>query len=108
MKTGPHPKEIPILLEKKNNSPIDVISANRTPQINKCELVRDTDQQFNDITLRSQNTPVIRSTRNMLSHTEDTPNRYNNSKTSLNNLKLIFLQFLNSKTILIKSSMKLR
>ena len=51
-----------------------------TAQINECELVSDTDQKFNGITLKLQNTPVIRSTPNMLSHTGGTPNRYNNSK----------------------------
>ena len=81
MKTKPHPNEIPILLEKeKNNTPIDVISVNTTPQVNQCESVTDTDQQFNNITIKSQNTLAIRSTPNMLSHTEDTPYRYNNSK----------------------------
>ena len=80
MKTDSHPKEIPILLEKKNNTPTDVISVNKTIQINEYELVSNTDQQFNDITLKSQDTPVIRSTPNMLSHMEDTPNRCNNSK----------------------------
>ena len=33
-----------------------------TPQINECELVSDTDQKFNGVTLKLQNTPVIRST----------------------------------------------
>ena len=77
-----------------------------TPQINECELVSDTDQKFNGITLKLQNTPVIRSTPNMLSHTGDTPNRYNNS--DLNDLKIIILRSLNSKIMLIKSSIKLR
>ena len=54
----------------------------------ECELVSDTDQQFNDITLKSQNTSVIRSTPNMLSHTEDTPNRYNNSKNQFKQSKI--------------------
>ena len=61
----------------------------------------------NDITLKSQNSHVIRSTPNMLSHTEDTSNIYNNSKKSLNNLKLIILRFLNSKIMLIKCLMML-
>ena len=39
---------------KKNNTPIDVILVNRTPQINDCQLVSDTDEQFNEITLKSQ------------------------------------------------------
>ena len=51
-----------------------------TTQVNDCELVRDTDQQFNDITLKSQNTPVIKSTPNMLCLRENTLNSYNNSK----------------------------
>ena len=88
MKTGSHPKHIPILLKKKNNTPINVISANRTPQINERELVSDTDQQFNDIILKSQNTPVIISNPNMLSHTEDTPNRYNNWKNQFKQSKI--------------------
>ena len=58
---------------------MDVTSINRTSQVNECEFVSDTDQQFNDITLKSQNIPVIRSTPNMLFCTEDTPYRYNNS-----------------------------
>ena len=102
------PKGNSFFIRKKNNTPMDVISANRTLQINECELVSDTDQQFNDINLTSQNTPVIRSTPNILYHTKETPNRYNKSKASLNNLELIILRFLNSKIILIKSSMKLR
>ena len=70
-----------LFLRKKNNTPIDNTSANRTPQINERELVSaTTDQQFNDITLKSQNTPVIRSTPNMLSHTVDTRNRYSKLK----------------------------
>ena len=32
----------------------------QNPANNECELVSDTDQQFNDITLKSQNTPVIK------------------------------------------------
>ena len=51
-----------------------------TTQVNECELVRDTDQQFNNITLKSQNTPVIKSTPNMLCLRENTLNSYNNSK----------------------------
>ena len=80
----PTPKGNSYFIRKKNNTPVDVISANRTPQINECELVSDTDQQFNDITLKSQNASVIRSIPNMLSHTEDTPNRYNKSKNRFN------------------------
>ena len=76
----PTPKGNSYFIRKKNNTPIDVISADRTLQINECELVSDTDQQFNEITLKSQSTPVIESTPNKLSHTEDTSNRYNNSK----------------------------
>ena len=104
----PTPKGNSYFIRKKNNTPIDVISAERTQQINECELVSDTDQQFNEITLKSQSTPVIESTPNKLSHTEDTSNRYTNSKSQFNNLKLTILQFLNSKIMLIKSSMKLR
>ena len=74
------PKGNSFFIRKKNNTPMDVISANRTLQINECELVSDTDQQFNDINLTSQNTPVIRSTPNILYHTKETPNRYNKSK----------------------------
>ena len=58
----PTPKWDSYFIRKKNNTPIDVISINRAPQINECELVSDTDQQFNGITLKSQDTPVIRST----------------------------------------------
>ena len=76
----PTPKGNSYFIRKKNNTPINIISVNRTPQINECESVSDTDQQFNVITLKSQDTPVIRSNPNMLSHTEDTPNRCNNSK----------------------------
>ena len=64
------------MLRKKNNTPRDVISANRTLQINKCELVSDTDKEFIEITLRSQSTPIIDTT---------------TQKASLNNLKLIIL-----------------
>ena len=67
-------------IRKNDNTPVEAISVNRIPQINECELVSNADQQFTDIPLKSQNTPVIRSTHNMLSHTEDTQNRYNNSK----------------------------
>ena len=84
----PTPKGNSYFIRKKNNTPVDVISANRTPQINECELVSDTDQQFNDITLESQNAPVIRSTLNILSHTEDKPNRYNNSKSQFKQSKI--------------------
>ena len=42
----------------------------RLPTI-RHKRVTNTDQQFNDITLNSQNAPVIRSTLNMLSHMED-------------------------------------
>ena len=62
--------------------------ANRTLQINECELASNTDQQFNEITLKPQSTPVIKSTPNMLSHTEDTPNRYNNSKSQFKQSKI--------------------
>ena len=58
--------------KKKNTS----ISIKTTPQVKECELVRDTDQHFNKIILKSQYTPAIRRTPNMLSHTEDTPNIY--------------------------------
>ena len=84
----PTPKGNSYFIRKKNNSPIDAISANKTLQINECELVSDTDQQFNDITLESQNAPVIRSTLNILSHTEDKPNRYNNSKSQFKQSKI--------------------
>ena len=67
-------------IRKKNNTPIKVIWFKITPQVNECELVSGTDQQFNAITLKSQNTPVIRSTLIVLSHTQDAPNRCNNSK----------------------------
>ena len=76
----PTPKGNSYFIRKNNNTPIDAISVNRTPQINECALVCDTEQQFNDITLKSQDTPVIRGTPNMLFHTEDTSNRCNNSK----------------------------
>ena len=48
----PTPKGNSYFIRKKNNTPIDVISADRTLQINECELVSDTDQQFNEITLK--------------------------------------------------------
>ena len=75
-------------------------------QVNECELVGHTDQQFSDITLKLPNTPVIRSIPN-------THGRYIKQiqwfkkKNSLKNLKLTILQFLNSKIMLIKSLMKL-
>ena len=84
----PTPKGNFYFIRKKNNTPIDVISVNKTLQINECELVSDTDQQSNDITLKSRDTPVIRSTRNMLSHTEDTPNICNNSKNQFKQYKI--------------------
>ena len=71
----PTPKGNSYIVRKNNSTPVDVISVNRPPQVNQCELVSDTDKQFNDITLKSQNAPVIRSTPNMLFHKEDTPNR---------------------------------
>ena len=83
----PTPKGNSFLLAK-NNAPVDVISANRTLQINECELASNADQQFNEITIKSQSTPVIKSTPNMLSHTEDTPNRYNNSKSQFKQSKI--------------------
>ena len=90
----PNSKGNPYYIRKKNNTPIDFISVNRTTQIDECGLISYTDQQFNDITLKSQDTPVIRSTSNMLSHTKDTPNRYNSSnyqfKQSTINNSLIF------------------
>ena len=104
----PTPKGNSYFIRKKNNTPIDVISADRTQQINECELVSDTDQQFNEITLKSQSTPVIESTPTsyptLKIHQIDTPTQ----KANLNYLKLTILQFLNSKIMLIKSSMKLR
>ena len=87
----PTPKGNSYFIRKKNNTPIDVTLVNRTPQVNECELLSDNNQQFNDITLKSQNTSVIRNTPNMLSHTEDTLNRYNNSKNSLKNLNSAFI-----------------
>ena len=82
IKNGPTPKGNSYFIRKKNDTPIDVISVNKTPQINECDLVSDTDQQFNDITLKSQNAPT------KLSHTEDTPNRYNNSKNQFKQSKI--------------------
>ena len=73
-----------------------------------CGLVGDPDQKFNDITLKSQNTSVIRSTRMCYSTRKIQKIVTAIQKTSLNNLKLIILQFLNPKIILIKSSMKLQ
>ena len=84
----PTPKGNSYFIRKKNNAPIDVFSANRTLQRYECELVSDTDQQFNEITLKSQSTPVIESTPNMLSHTEATSNRYNNSKSQFKQSKI--------------------
>ena len=84
----PTPKGNSYFIRKKNNTPIDVISADRTLQINECELVSDTDQQFNEITLKSQSAPVIESTPNKLSHTEDTSNRYTNSKSQFKQPKI--------------------
>ena len=85
----PTPKGNSYFIRKKNNTPIDVISADRTQQINECELlVSDTDQQFNEITLKSQSTPVIESTPNKLSHTEDTSNRYTKSKSQFKQPKI--------------------
>ena len=52
----PTPKGNFYFIRKKNNTPIDVISVNKTLQINECELVSDTDQQSNDITLKSRDT----------------------------------------------------
>ena len=56
----------------RKETTIDVISVKTTLQVNECELLSDTDQQFNDIALKSQNTSIIRSTPSMLSHSEDT------------------------------------
>ena len=84
----PTPKGNSYFIRKKNNTPIDVISVNRISLINEWELVSDTDQQFNDITLKSQDTPVIRSAPNLLSHMDDTPNRCNNSKQQFKQSKI--------------------
>ena len=35
----PTPKGNSCFIRKKNNTPIDIISVNKTPQVNKCELV---------------------------------------------------------------------
>ena len=75
-------------------------------QVNECELVGHTDQQFSDITLKLQNTPVIRSIPNI--HGRYIKQiQWFKKKNSLKNLKLTILQFLNSKIMLIKSLMKL-
>ena len=75
-------------------------------QVNECELVSHTDQQFSDITLKLQNTPVIRSIPNI--HGRYIKQiQWFKKKNSLKNLKLTILQFLNSKIMLIKSLMKL-
>ena len=67
----PTPKGNSYLIRKKINTLIDVIWVKITPQVNECELASGTDQQFNDITLKSQNTPVIRSKLTVLSHTKE-------------------------------------
>ena len=75
-------------------------------QVNECELVGHTDQQFSDITLKLPNTPVIRSIPNI--HGRYIKQiQWFKKKNSLKNLKLTILQFLNSKIMLIKSLMKL-
>ena len=75
-------------------------------QVNECELVGHTDQQFSDITLKLPNTPVIRSIPNIHGrHIKQI--QWFKKKNSLKNLKLTILQFLNSKIMLIKSLMKL-
>ena len=84
----PTPKGNYYFIRKKNNTPIDVIPADKTLQINECELVNDIDQQFNEITPKSRSTPVGKSTPNKLSHTEDTSNRYNNSKSQFKQPKI--------------------
>ena len=71
----PTPKGKSYFIRKKNNIAIDVILVNGTLQINECGLVSDTEQKFNDINLKSQNSPVITSSPNMLYHKEDAPNR---------------------------------
>ena len=53
-----------------------------TNKINECELVSDTDQLFNEITNMLPGNP------NMLSHTEDTSSRYNNSKSQFKQSKI--------------------
>ena len=75
-------------------------------QVNECELVGHTDQQFSDVTLKLPNTPVIRSIPNI--HGRYIKQiQWFKKKNSLKNLKLTILQFLNSKIMLIKSLMKL-
>ena len=75
-------------------------------QVNECELVGHTDQQFSDITLKLPNTPVIRSIPNI--HGRYIKQiQWFKKKNSSKNLKLTILQFLNSKIMLIKSLMKL-
>ena len=59
-----------------------------TQQVNECELVSNTDQQFNYITLKSQNASVIRNAPKMLFRTEYTPNRNNNSKNQFKQSKI--------------------
>ena len=59
-----------------------------TEHLNECELVSDTDQKFNEISLKSRSTAVIGSTPNMLYHTRDTSNRYN-SKSQFKQSKII-------------------
>ena len=85
----PTPKGNSYFISKKNNAPINVISANRTLQINECELVSNTDQKLNEMSLKSRSAAVIRSTPNMLYHTGDTSNRYNNSKSQFKQSKTI-------------------
>ena len=85
----PTPKGNSYFISKKNNAPINVISANRTLQINECELASNTDQKLNEMSLKSRSTAVIRSTPNMLYHTGDTSNRYNNSKSQFKQSKII-------------------
>ena len=88
IENSPTPKGNSYFIRKKNNTLVDVISANRTLQINECELVSDTDQKFNEISLKSRSTAVIGSTPNMLYHTRDTSNRYN-SKSQFKQSKII-------------------
>ena len=80
MKIDPHPKEIPILLEKRII--LQYMLSRLTNKINECELVSDTDQLFNEITNMLPGNP------NMLSHTEDTSSRYNNSKSQFKQSKI--------------------
>ena len=89
IENSPTPKGNSYFIRKKNNTLVDVISANRTLQINECELVSDTDQKFNEISLKSRSTAVIGSTPNILYHTGDTSNRYNNSKSQFKQSKII-------------------